>query len=118
MELSLLFHIILFLLICSVKLLLNIAKVIFEDTTNLETMIKKIMEKTKTLLDIDKCRVYVMSRQQISHNDNNETENMFEAIYELESGTNNSVESIGISTNDIGLDVASHYARQAAINRK
>lgn len=35
-------------------------------------MVKKIIEKTKTLLDIDKCRVYIMSRQQISDDHNNE----------------------------------------------
>nr|XP_046911177.1 cGMP-specific 3',5'-cyclic phosphodiesterase-like isoform X3 [Dermatophagoides farinae] len=99
------------------QLLLNIAKVIFEDTTNLETMVKKIIEKTKTLLDIDKCRVYIMSRQQISDDHNNEIKNMFEAIFELDSDTNQ-VELIRIEENDNGSDVPSYYAQQAAVNRK
>ncbi|KAH9424393.1 hypothetical protein DERP_004577 [Dermatophagoides pteronyssinus] len=103
------------------QLLLNIAKVIFEDTTNLEMMIKKIMEKTNTLLDIDKCRMYVMSKR-FSHNGVEIAKDMFEAIYELEGGGNSSSELIKIQIDndddDNGSDIPFHYARQAAINRK
>ncbi|KPM06646.1 cAMP and cAMP-inhibited cGMP 3',5'-cyclic phosphodiesterase-like protein [Sarcoptes scabiei] len=95
------------------KLLLDLARTVFEDTTKLDSVITKIMMKTKSLIDCTENRVYLLK---LNETVMKQKQPKFDAIFELNT-KELQVNSFELTDNKLD-DSMFKQALQALVERK